>query len=101
VYVLTNRRSVSSAEDFVLAMTSLPSTTVVGDTTAGASGGPIVRDLPNGWTYQLSEWIEYTRDKQTFEGHGLAPTVVVKASVTDLEHSVDAVLEQALTLARR
>lgn len=101
VYVLTNRRSASSAEDFTLAMRALPQTVVVGDTTAGASGGPIVRDLPNGWTYQLSEWIEYTRDKLTFEGRGLAPNVVVKPSAADYTNSIDPQLEKALSLAKQ
>ncbi len=101
VYVLTNRRDFSSAEDFVLAMRALPSTTVVGDSTAGASGGPIVRDLPNGWTFQLSEWIEYTPTKATFEGKGLAPDVVVKESLNDWERASDMAVERALALAQR
>ena len=99
VYVLTNRRDFSSAEDFVLAMRVLPTVTVVGDTTGGASGGPIVRELPNGWTYQLSEWIEYTPDREMFEGVGLAPKVVVKATRTDSDRSIDASLSRAITLA--
>jgi C-terminal processing protease CtpA/Prc len=99
VYVLTNRRDFSSAEDFVLAMRVLPTVTVVGDTTGGASGGPIVRELPNGWTYQLSEWIEYTPAKQMFEGVGLAPTITVKATRADADHDVDAALERAIAFA--
>lgn len=99
VYVLTNRRALSSAEDFVLAMRTFPTVTVVGDTTAGASGGPIVRELPNGWTYQLSEWIEYTPTRQMFEGVGLVPDVVVKATFAEREHDIDAALERAIALA--
>ena len=68
VYVLTNRRNFSSAEDFVLAMRTIPQVTIVGDTTAGASGGPIQRQLANGWGYEFSEWIEYTSVKRIFEG---------------------------------
>ena len=99
VYVLTNRGDYSSAEDFVLAMRVRPQTTIVGDTTGGASGGPIVRELPNGWTYELSQWIEYTTDKKTFEGAGLAPDIVVKPTAATFAAGHDTVLEQALTLA--
>lgn len=99
VYVLTNRRDFSSAEDFVLAMRALPQVTVVGDTTAGASGGPISRELVNGWSYELSEWIEYTPAKKTFEGIGLAPDVFVRATAADAGVGRDAALERALTLA--
>ncbi len=100
VYVLANRRSFSTAENFILAMRSLPLVTVLGDTTAGASGAPIVRELSNGWTYQLSEWIEYTASHLVYEGLGLPPDVVVRTTLTDSQQGVDAVLERALTLAR-
>jgi C-terminal processing protease CtpA/Prc len=99
VVVLSNRKSVSTSENFILAMKSLPSVTIVGDTTAGASGAPIVRELSNGWTYQLSEWIEYTSERQTYEDVGLAPNIVVRASATDMAKNVDAVLERAITVA--
>jgi C-terminal processing protease CtpA/Prc len=78
-----------------------PQTTIVGDTTGGASGGPIVRELPNGWTYELSQWIEYTPNKTTFEGVGLAPDVVVKPTSATFAAGKDEVLEQAIALASR
>jgi C-terminal processing protease CtpA/Prc len=100
VFVLTNRRDFSTAEDFVLAMRATPRATIVGDTTAGASGGPIVGELSNGWTYRLSAWIEYTPLYRTFEGAGLAPDVVVQPTAADAARGVDAALERALALAR-
>jgi peptidase S41-like protein/tricorn protease-like protein len=48
VAVLTNRLSGSAAEAFVLAMRALPNVTIAGDSTAGASGTPLLRELPNG-----------------------------------------------------
>jgi carboxyl-terminal processing protease len=101
VFVLSNRHDFSSAEDFILAMHALPNATIVGDTTAGASGGPIVRELSNGWTFQLSEWIEYTPGKQTFEGIGLAPDVVARGSASDATHMVDAAIDRAMALAQQ
>jgi C-terminal processing protease CtpA/Prc len=100
VYMLANRKSASSAEDFVLAMRALPNVTVLGDTTAGAAGGPIVRELANGWTYQVSSWIEYGLDRTPFEGVGLAPDVLVKGSSTDWQHDSDPALERAVALAK-
>lgn len=100
VYILTNRHDFSSAEDFVLAMRALPHVTVVGDTTAGASGGPLSRELTNGWSYELSEWIEYLPGKKMFEGVGLAPDVVVKAAARDASRGVDAIMAKAVALAR-
>jgi hypothetical protein len=99
VYVLTNRGDYSSAEDFVLAMRVMPQVTIVGDTTGGASGGPIVRELPNGWTYELSQWIEFTPEKKVFEGIGLAPDIVVKSTPVTFAAGRDPVVDQALGLA--
>ena len=82
------------------AMHALPTVTVVGDTTAGAAGGPIVRELANGWTYQVSSWIEYGLDRTPFEGVGLAPDVLVKATAADAQRDMDPPLERAVALAK-
>lgn len=99
VYVLTDRKVYSSAEDFVLAMRALPQVVVVGDTTAGSSGRPITRELPNGWTYRLSTWIELTPAGDPVEDAGLAPAVHVASRRDDLLRDADPVLEAARALA--
>jgi C-terminal processing protease CtpA/Prc len=98
VIVLSNRGSMSASEDFVLAMDAIPTAIIVGDTTAGASGGPLVRELANGWTYQMSQWVAYTADHRIFEGVGLAPDILVKAGPG--VSTTDTVLERAILLAR-
>lgn len=101
VILLTNRRTVSSAEVFVLAMRTSDKVTVVGDTTAGASGGPTARELSNGWIYELSEWMEYTLDRTSYEGRGLAPDVVVPFKSAHALQRIDPVFEYARALAVR
>ncbi len=99
VFVLTNRRVYSSGEDFVLAMRSLPGVTMVGDTTGGSSGKPIARELPNGWTYELSTWLEYTMAGVPYEDIGLSPGVYERTRLAELHAGVDAVLDRAMALA--
>ena len=99
VFVLSNRHDFSSAEDFILAMRGTGFSTIGGDTTAGVTGGPLARELPNGWTYELSQWIEYTKDKKAFEGIGLAPDVVVTSNATFAGAGADPALERAKSLA--
>jgi C-terminal processing protease CtpA/Prc len=96
---LSNRHDFSSAEDFILAMRGTGRAKIVGDTTAGVTGGPIVRELANGWTYELSQWIEFTADKKPFEGIGLAPDIVVKSNATLMRAGTDPTLESARSLA--
>jgi hypothetical protein len=99
VYLLADREVLSAAEEFVLAMRALPTTTVVGDTTGGASGGPVVRELSNGWTYQLSQWIEYTAVGAIYENIGLAPDVAVAPDDSEAGAGRDRALERAIALA--
>lgn len=96
VIVLTNRKVYSSGEDFVLATRVFPNVTTMGDTTAGASGRPMTRELPNGWTFQLSTWVQYTADRKFFENIGLAPDVYVAAERSDIVRGADPILDRAL-----
>jgi hypothetical protein len=97
VYLLTNRRVYSSAENFALALHQLPNVITVGDTTGGSSGRPVTRDLANGWTYELSTWIEYTNDHQVVEDHGVAPNIFVPRGSAVGKR--DVVLDRVLQLA--
>ena len=99
VYLLTNRRVFSSAENFALALKQVPNVVTVGDTTGGSSGRPVTRELANGWTYELSTWIEYTIDHQVVEDHGVAPAVFVPRSSNSGVAKRDAVLDRVLQLA--
>jgi carboxyl-terminal processing protease len=99
VYVLTGRNTVSAAELFVMAMKALGQTTVVGDTTAGETGGPFARELQNGWSYQFPESIEFGLDGQEFEGIGLGPDLVIHNSFGPTGLVVDAQLAKAIALA--
>lgn len=101
VVVLTNRRVLSAAEEFVLAMRAMPAVITMGDTTGGASASPGVRELPNGWTYQMSRWMEYTPEYRIFERIGLAPDVPVRPPSEDVWRlRADPMLEAAAARLR-
>ncbi len=99
VFVLTGRNTISAAELFVMAMQALGHTTAIGDTTAGETGGPLARELQNGWSYQFPESIEFQLNGDVFEGIGLAPDVPVRNSFTLSGTIVDAQLAKAISLA--
>jgi hypothetical protein len=96
VALLTNRRCFSSAEGTILMMKALPNVTQIGDTTGGGSANPITLTLPNGWTYRVSRWIQYTAQKTVFEGIGLPPNIPVWISSADSAAGRDAILERAI-----
>jgi hypothetical protein len=98
VVVMTNRKCVSATEDFVLAMRSIPGVRFVGDTTMGGMGNPLLRELPNAWTYRLPHWIQYGPAKEIYEGIGITPDVVVRASAADSTLGRDMQIERALVI---
>jgi hypothetical protein len=99
IVLLTSRNTVSAAELFVLAMRGLGHTTVVGDTTAGETGAPFLRELQSGWSYQFPESIEYTLDGAVFEGLGLAPDAAVMNDWRPYSKDSDIQLERAIAIA--
>jgi hypothetical protein len=100
IMLLTNRRCISSAEGTILMARVLPHVTTIGDTTAGGSANPIELQLPNGWKYRISRWIQYTADQTVFEGIGLPPQIVVSISAADATIGKDRVLENAIERIR-
>lgn len=96
VALLTNRRCFSSAEGTILMFRALEHVTVIGDTSGGGSANPISLQLPNGWTYRVSRWIQYTAQKKVFEGTGLPPDIPLWIGAADSVEGRDTILERAI-----
>jgi carboxyl-terminal processing protease len=96
VIVLTNRAVFSAAEDFVLAMRPFPTVTILGDTTGGGSGNPLLRTLPNGWTYRVPRWQQVDAHMNFYENIGLAPDIAVWITPENLAMGNDTILERAI-----
>ena len=97
VVVLCNRRCASATEDFLLRMRAIPGVLLIGDTSMGAVGNPIQRELANGWGYQFSEWQVFTPGLELVEDAGIAPGIVVQGTPADSVANVDRALERAIT----
>ena len=98
VVLLTNKKCFSACESFVLAMREFPHVTVIGSTTGGGSGSPILRELQNGWVYRISRWIQMTTDHFIYEGVGLSPEISIDISEADHDNQIDSILEKAIQL---
>jgi hypothetical protein len=100
VVVLMNRFCASATESFLLSLRVQPGIVFVGDTTAGALGNPMLRELANGWVYRLPQWVQYDANKVVIENIGIAPDVVVKMTAADSAAGRDLQLERALATAQ-
>lgn len=96
ITVLTNRFVVSSGEGFVTMMMVLPNTTLIGDTTRGATANPKEFTLPNGWKYWVSSWQATTVTHQLIEDKGIAPNITITNTEESMEQGKDLILEKAI-----
>ena len=98
VILLTHRFSVSAAENFALAMRTLPHVMQVGEVTSGAFADTYPFTLPNGWRFNLSVNLFRDRDGVCWEGLGIPPDYRINNSKADIAAQRDKVLEFAMSL---
>ena len=102
VVVITGRGGFSATESFVAAMRTLPNVTVIGDTTGGASGNPVIYPLGGGWSFTVPRWIEYGPDRQPIEGRGVAPHLALAWEPSLYDRDRDPLIDAAVgVLAER
>lgn len=96
IIILTDRYTISAGERSVMAFKTLPNVTTVGDTTNGAHGTMIGRELANGWFYSLVPQKVELFDGQSYEGIGLAPDIYIKNTTTEINEGIDKTLQFAI-----
>ncbi|MCQ2344558.1 MAG: S41 family peptidase [Paludibacteraceae bacterium] len=99
VVVLTNRRTYSSANDFVNIISYADNVTVIGGKTGGGGGMPLSRDLPIGWMVRFSAVPSFNADMESIDG-GIDPDEFVHINEEDYAAGVDPILEKALRIIR-
>lgn len=97
VAVLTNRRTFSAANAFVMYLKGLPNVTIVGDRTGGGSGMPFSSELPNGWSLRFSACPLLDREMKHTES-GILPDVKTDITPEDYARGTDTILETARRL---
>jgi len=100
VILLTNRLSVSAAENFTLAMRILPHVTVIGDFTSGCFADKYTFRLPNGWYASYSMNLFLDQNGMCWEGIGVPPDLKVSCDYDEAVPERDPVLETAISLIR-
>lgn len=71
--VLTSDMTVSAGEIFVMGLRALPQTTHAGEATRGALSDVLEKELPNGWTIELSNEVYRDHEGVAWEGRGIRP----------------------------
>lgn len=98
IVVLTDRYTISAGERAVMAFITLPNVTVVGDTTNGAHGTMIGRELANGWFYSIVTQKVKLFDGISYEGIGITPDIYCKNVVSEIAGGIDKTLQLSIDL---
>lgn len=71
IYILTSPQTGSAAEAFTIATLSLPHAKRIGAATSGALSTALEKQLPNGWSFALSNEIYMDLEDRLFENTGV------------------------------
>jgi len=96
VAVLIGPETISAAEDFVVSFIAMRRGLLVGRTTAGSSGQPLVFNLPGGGTARICTAQETFPDGRKFVGTGIAPQITVAPTIVDVRAGRDPVIAAAV-----
>jgi carboxyl-terminal processing protease len=100
VILITDRTSISAAENFTLAMRVLPHVTVIGDFTSGCFGDVYNFRTPNGWNLSLAMnlFLDYTGF--CWEGIGVRPDIKIHQNYFQDSTANDTTLETGIALIK-
>ena len=97
--VLVSNLTTSAGENIAMMVKDFPQVILVGDRTSGVHSDPLIKSLPNGWRFTLSNEIFVAPDGTAYEGIGVPPDILVPYEPEEVRTSgVDPLLEKALEL---
>jgi len=97
--ILTSSFSASATENFLLAMLERENHIRIGQKTAGVHSDTLVKLLPNGWMFSLSNEVFIAPSGESYEGIGIAPdiemeTFTLATSQSDSDALLDYIIEK-------
>ncbi len=98
IILLTHRYSISGADNFALAMRTMPHVTSVGEATSGCLADMRWDRLPNGWGFSISYTLFVDQDGFCWEGIGVPVNIRQVNRSEDIERGHDKPLELAIAL---
>lgn len=99
VVLLTDNNTASAAEDFTLAMNTIPNVIHMGSPTTGILSLALKRELQNGWVYTISVQKILDNNGVCPEGTGILPNAgnIIYNTNAEIEAGIDNQLASAIT----
>lgn len=98
IVLLQHRYSISGADNFAMAMRTLPHATLVGETTSGCQADMYWASLPNGWRFSIANTLFVDQNGFSWEGIGIPPDLRQVNTQQDVDNKRDMVIELAIDL---
>jgi C-terminal processing protease CtpA/Prc len=93
---MTSATTSGAGEIFAMSMRQRPNTTLIGEATAGGLSDRLVKTLPHGTEYSLSNEFYLTADNEEYEGIGVPVDIEqIFFTIEQREQGVDLGLEKA------
>ncbi len=96
IVLLTSRATFSAAEVFTMSLMPFPYVSRIGEPTGGGFSDILGRNLPNGWSFGLSNERYFSHEMVNYEKIGIPPHIEIFMTETDLAAGKDGILEAAL-----
>ncbi|MER2490496.1 S41 family peptidase [Catenovulum sediminis] len=96
ILCVVNQNTYSAAEDFAYALQYSGRARLIGTTTHGSTGQPLIKELGDGFVVRVPVQMPMFPDMSVFEGQGLKPDIAVQTKPDDLALGIDTVLEEAV-----
>jgi C-terminal processing protease CtpA/Prc len=93
---LISDATASAAEVFAMAVEQLENLTLIGEQTHGHFSDMLMRTLPNGWSFTLSNERYFSWEEIDYEQLGIAPNIAITGDVDMLARGKDNILECSL-----
>ena len=98
IVLLIHRYSISGADNFAMAMRTLPHATLVGEATSGCQADMYWASLPNGWKFSIANTLFVDQNGFSWEGIGIPPDLRQVNTQEDIDNNIDRVIELAMDL---
>ena len=96
ITLLISNKTGSAAEDFAMLFDQVKRGEMIGRTTSGSTGQPMISTLPGGGTLRICVRKDTYPDGKEFVGVGIQPTIFSEQTIASLLKGEDAVLKKAL-----
>jgi carboxyl-terminal processing protease len=96
VALLISDATASAAEVFAMAVDQLENVILIGEQTHGHFSDMLVRSLPNGWTFTLSNERYFSWEEINYEQLGITPDIEITGDADMLAGGQDNILEGTL-----